>query len=53
MKTKTKYLGIILSEKLGYKIYLEVTRNKAATVSALSRLMSNMNGPTKKKGECS
>lgn len=49
MKTETKYLGMILSEKLGYKIYLEVTRNKAATVSALSRLMSNMDGPTKKK----
>lgn len=50
IKSETKYLGMTLSEKLGYKKHLVNISNKAtATVAALSRLLPNTNGPTQKK----
>lgn len=48
LKKEVKYLGVMLSERLGYRRHLEIAQNKA-TNAALSRLISNIDGPTQKK----
>lgn len=50
LQTHTRYLGIELSEKLRFKVHIEMVTAKAVgTAAALSRLTPNVNGPTQRK----